>query len=364
MKSDREFPAYPPFVFIRVTGKLRDFFLRLNRKFTHPNVVLWEMVHNFWLAAGISVAAELGIADLLKEGPLSVEELAKRTGTHEGSLYRVLRMLSSHGIFRELREKRFASTRLATPLEEDQIRYLLMLHLTPRHFHMFGELLTSVKTGKNVHGKLKGSELFEHIGLDEQRNTRFNMAMSNASKMQASILLSAYTFNRYRKIIDIGGGQGLLLAAILHHSPQSKGSIFDLPHALTRVAEVIEGYSLGDRMEVIEGDFFNEVPPGGDLYIMKSVLHDWDDDDAAKILGNVRKAMDSASRLLIIESIIHTGNKPSFGKMTDILMMVSAGGKERTRAEFTDLLDRTGFRIRKIYSTISPHSLIEAEIHP
>jgi hypothetical protein len=364
MKNDKEFPAYPPVIFIRITEKLRAFFLRLNRKFTHPNVALWEMVHNFWLAAGIGVAAELGIADLLKKGPVSVEELAVRTGTHKESLYRVLRMLSAHGIFRELRGMRFISTPLAKPLREDQIKYLILLHLTPRHFQMFGELLTSVKTGKNVSGTLEGSALFEHVGKDEQRNARFNMAMTNASKMQASILLYAYSFKRYSKIIDIGGGQGLFLAAILQHLPQSKGSLFDLPQAVTRAGEVIEEYCLGDRMEAIAGDFFKEVPRGGDLYIMKSVLHDWDDDAAAKILGNVKKAMQSTSRLLIIDSVINKRNKPSFGKMTDILMMVSAGGKERTRAEFETLLNRTGFRIRKIYSTISPHSLIEAEIHP
>jgi len=362
MNSDREIPTYPPLFFVRITEKLRAFFLRLNRKFTHPNVVLWEMIHNFWLAAGINVAAELGIADVLNNGPLHIEELARQTCTHEESLYRVLRMLSAQGIFRELKGMRFASTPLSGPLREDQIRHLIMVHLTPRHFQMMGELMTSVKTGNTVTGDMSGSALFDHIGSDEQRNEMFNRAMTNASKMQASILLSAFPFKRYRKIIDIGGGQGLFLAAILNYSDQSKGIVFDLPHTITGAGKVIGEYGLGDRMDAEDGDFFREVPAGGDLYMLKSVLHDWDDESAGKILRNVHKAMPSTARLLIIESVINERNKPSFGKMTDILMMVSAGGKERTLAEFEILLEQAGFRIRKIRSTISPHSLIEAEV--
>ncbi len=210
-------------------------------------------------------------------------------------------------------------------------------------------------------GNLSGSALFDHIGGDEEKNERFNMAMTNASRMQVSTLISAFPFKKYRKIIDVGGGQGLFLAALLQHYKENTGIVFDLPHALVRAGEVIEAYALEGRMESSGGDFFKEVPGGGDLYMMKSVLHDWDDESAAKILHNVHDAMEGHSRLLVIESVIERGNKPSFGKMTDILMMVSAGGKERTRAEFEALLQSAGFRIRKIYPTISPHSLIEAE---
>ncbi|MEN8157806.1 MAG: methyltransferase [Bacteroidota bacterium] len=361
MKNEKEFPTYPPLFFVRITERLRRFFLRMNRRFTHPNMVLWDMVHNFWVAAGIGVVAELGIADLLRGGPRTVDELASETDTHPESLYRVMRMLATQGIFRELRGKRFQSTPLAEPLRDDQIRYILMLHLDPRHFQMFSKMMSSVKTGRNVTGEFEGGELFEHIGSDPKRNERFNRAMTNASWLQAPALLSAFSFNRYRKIIDIGGGQGLFLAAILRKNSACEGVVFDLPNALSRAGEVIGEFSLENRMETLGGDFFKEVPAGGDLYMMKSVLHDWSDEDSLKILANLHRAMKPGARLLVIESVIGKMNEPSFGKMTDILMMIAAGGRERTRHEWKALLERARFRIIKIHPTITPHSLIEAE---
>lgn len=360
MKKDEDFPAYPPLFFVRITEKLRNFFLRLNRKFTHPNVVAWEMIHNFWLASAIGVAAELGIADLLKNGPKSIHELALMTGTHEESLYRIMRVLASQQIFREIKDKHFRLTPLARSLLEDQVKYLIAVHLTKKQFHLFGELLTCVKTGKNASEPLAGSLLFEHIGKDERRNEWYNKAMTNATMMQASAILSAYSFKRFRKVIDIGGGQGLLLAAILRQSENSRGVVFDLPQSTSQTRSILEKYSVEDRTEIIEGNFFEKIPEGGDLYILKSVLHSWDDESSRKILSNVYEAMTLESRLLIIESVLDEGNEPSFGKMTDILMMVAMGGKERTKSEYEALLHRTGFRIRKIHPTISPHSLIEA----
>jgi hypothetical protein len=235
-----------------------------------------------------------------------------------------------------------------------------MIHLSPGHFQMFSGLIASVKTGKHNGPEVDGSELFEFIGNDQNRNERFNLAMTNASAMQVGAIIPAFPFKRFRKVIDIGGGQGLFMAALLGHAKESNGVVFDLPKALERTGEVIMKYSLEARMHAVEGDFFNEVPEGGDLYILKSVLHDWNDTEAEKILRNIHRAMDNQSRLLVIEPVLDEGNGPSGGKMTDILMMVSAGGKERTRAEFSTILDRSGFRIRKIHRTISPHSLIEA----
>ena len=357
MKSEKEFSAYPPLIFVRITQNFRYFLLRIHRRFTHPNVVLWEMVHHLWLAAGISVAAELGIADLLKEGPLTIGGLADRTDTDKGALYRVMRMLASHGIFKEIHGNRFASTRLSKALQDDQIRYLILLHLTPRQFRIFGEIMTSVKTGKNVKGELEGNTLFEHIAGEETRNEWFNRAMTAATRMQVSALLPVFPFGRYRKIYDIGGGQGLFLASILRYASASEGLVFDLPNALRQTGEVVKRFSLEDRMITMKGNFFESVPPGGDLYILKSVIHDWDDADALKILRNIHAAMGQGSVLLIIDSVLDKGNRPSFGKMTDILMMVSAGGKERTLEEFRSLTETAGFRsgrsIRQSLPTVS-----------
>ena len=208
MRTDPELPSYPPLWFVRISQKIRHFFLKMNRRFTHPNVVMWELAQNMWLASGISVAAELGIADLVKEGPLSIEDLADQTGTHKNSLYRVLRMLASQGIFRELRGQRFESNSLAMPLQEDQIRYLMLVHLNRNQFQIFGNLMESVRTGKPVTGDLSAKALFDQIENDELKKEWFNKAMTCASKMQVPTLLSAFPFRRYGKIIDIGGGRG------------------------------------------------------------------------------------------------------------------------------------------------------------
>lgn len=361
MKNDPDLPSYPPLLFVKITEKIRRFFLRMNRRFTHPNVVMWEMTHNMWLASGISVAAELGLADLLKDGPMSVEDLATRTATHPGSLYRIMRMLASNGIFREVEGERFETTSLAVPLQDDQIRYLILLHLNRGHFEIFGNLMKSVRTGETVSGETSGKALFEHIGSEDKRNEWFNKAMSSASRMQLPALLSVFPYKKFKNIIDIGGGEGLFLASILTRATTSQGVVFDLPWVLSKTGDLIAKYSLNDRMEAIGGDFFEKVPTGGDLYMMKSVLHDWDDDSSAKILRKVHKAMDRESCLLVIEAVLDEGNLPSFGKMTDILMMAAAGGRERTRRQWETLLLSSGFKILKIHQTISPHCLIEAK---
>ncbi|MCP4313304.1 MAG: methyltransferase [Bacteroidetes bacterium] len=360
MNNEPEISSYPPLHFVRITEKIRHFFLRMNRRFTHPNLVMWEMAHNMWLAAGVSVAAELGIADLVKEGPRSIDELAELTSTHSESLYRVMRMLASHDVFREVKGRSFEISPLAVPLQDDQIRYLILLHLNRNHFRMFGDLIHSVRTGDTVSGEHSGKALFDHIGSEDKRNEWFNKAMTSASKMQVPALLSAFPFKKFGNIIDIGGGEGLLLATVLSKAPKSRGLVFDLPNVLLNTEDIIARYSLSGRMEALEGDFFESVPAGGDLYMLKSVLHDWDDDSSVRILRNVHKAMDQLSRLLVIEAVLDEGNQPSFGKMSDILMMAAAGGKERTRAQWLTLLETSGFRIRRIHPTISPHSLIEA----
>jgi hypothetical protein len=361
MKNSEEFPTYPPLFFIRITEKLRNLFLYLYRKFTHPNVAVFEMVHHFWLAAALGVAAELGIADILKKGAKTIRELALLTHTHEESLYRLMRMLASHDIFKEINEKYFTLTPLAKSLQEDQVKYLITGHLTKLHFQMFGELMFTIRTGKKSSELFMESTLFEHIGEDEQRNEQFNKAMTSSTMMQVAAILPAFSFRRFRNIVDIGGGQGLMLAAIIRKYPGCIGIVFDLPQSTSQTIQIFEKYEITNRAEIIAGSFFEKIPEGGDLYMLKSILHNWDDESCRKILSNIYKAMTSTSRLLILESVIDEGNEPSFGKMTDMLMMVAVGGKERTKAEYESLLTRTGFRIRKIHPTISPLSLIEAE---
>lgn len=362
MKRVPKIPHYPPRFLVRITERMRFFFLRLYRKFTHPNVAVFEMVHQFWLAAAVGVAAELGIADLLKKGPKAISELSAITGSDEESLYRMMRMLASHDIFREKDDRIFVLTPLAKSLQEDQFRYLIISHLTKLHFQMFSELAYCIRTGKNAAELFTGNTLFNYIGEDEKRNELFTKAMTNVSMMQVMALVPVYPFHRYRHIVDIGGGQGMMMASILSMFPDIRGIIFDLPQLQGQALKIAEQYGIQDRCRFIAGSFFERIPEGGDLYMMKNVLHDWNDEACRQILSNLRKIMNVTSRLLIMEVIIEKGNQPSFGKMTDMLMMVAAGGKERTRAEFYRLLQKAGFNILSIRRTVSPLWIIEAEI--
>jgi hypothetical protein len=360
MKNKIDYPHYPPRFVVRFFERMRQQFLSLNRRFTHPNVAVFEMVHNLWLAAGLNVAAELGIADLLKEGGKSIHELAVLTDTHEESLYRMMRMLASQEIFREKNNRFFTLTPLAEALQENNVKFLITSHLSKRQFHLFGEMIYTIRTGKSAGEIVIGNNLFDHLGQDEQHNEQFINAMTNISLIQISTILPVYPFRKYKNIIDIGGGEGLLMSALLQKYPGCRGIVFDLPQSSGMALKFIERYGIGDRCTFVAGSFFETIPEGGDLYLMKNILHDWNDESCLTILRNIAMTMPSASRLLIIDPFVAEGNKPSFGKMTDILMMTALGGKERTKAEYRILLDQAGFVIRNIYRTISQLILIEA----
>jgi len=361
MKNKIEYPHYPPRFLVMFFERLRHLFMRMNRRFTHPNVAVFEMAQNLWLAASLNVAAELGIADQLKEGGKSIHDLAVLTNTHEESLYRMMRMLASQEIFREEKSRFFTLTPLARALQEDNIKFLLTSHLSKRLFHLFGEMMYTVRTGKSASEIVIGDTVFDHLGKDERHNEQFITAMTNVSLMQISTILPVYPFGKYKNIIDIGGGEGLMMAALLQKYPECRGIVFDLPQSESLAVKFIERYGIDDRCTFVAGSFFETIPEGGDLYIMKNILHDWNDDSCLVILRKIVMAIPSASRLLIIDPYVAEGNKPSFGKMTDMLMMTALGGKERTKDEFRILLDQAGFRILKIHRTISQLILIEAE---
>jgi hypothetical protein len=359
MPDAREFPKYPPLFFVRFFDKLRKLFIHLSRRFTHPDIAVFEMVHNLWLSAAIGVAAELGLADILRNGKKPVSELASLTNTNEESLYRLMRMLASNDIFKEVHHRFFTITPLARALQEDHIKYLITSHLSKFHFMVFGELMHTVRTGISASELFINEPFYEHIGKDEYKNALFNKAMTSASMLQISAVLPFYHFSRFKKIIDIGGGEGLFIAAILRKCPFSKGVVFDLPQSSSNTREVLDIYKVTDRVDIITGSFFEKIPEDGDLYVVKNILHNWDDNACIAILGNIRKVMSSKTRLLIIETFVEEANKPSFGKMTDILMMAVTGGKERTIAEFKSLILASGLNVKKIYRTVAPVRLIE-----
>ncbi len=360
MYENIQLPKYPPVFFVKTTERFRHFLLRLYRRFTHPNVALMEMIQNLWLSGAIGVASELGIADILKKGPQPVSELANLTGTKEEPLYRIMRVLASNGIFKETRHKIFTLTPLGVALQEDQMKHFIDLHLGKIHFQMFGEMMHTAKTGnKSIELFIKGN-LFDHISQSPGLNEQFNKAMTNTAMMQASAILQVYPFPHYKSIVDIGGGHGFFLTTILSRYKHLKGIVFDLPHVVTEASSFFEKYNISGRTEAIGGSFFDNIPSGYDLYMLKNILHNWDDESCVKILKNIKKALLPESKLLIIEAHLKDDNNPSFAKMTDLLMMVGLDGRERSKEEYHLLLQKAGFNIKKTYHTVSPLAIIEA----
>jgi hypothetical protein len=277
-------------------------------------------------------------------------------------LFRLMRMLCAHQIFKSSRSGIYSLTRYSKVLIEGpgSVKYLLLTHLSKLHSDLFSELHYTLKTGTNAAQKMFNKDIFTHIqDTPDQKNT-FIKGMSDTSDLFAPVLLSAYKFSSYRHIIDIGGGDGSLLCNILSKYSKLKATLFDSQHVIDRAVANINSYNLSDRIELKGGNFFIEVPQGGDLYILKNILHDWDNKACKFILTNIFKVMTSRSKLVIIDTIINNDNKYSYGKMLDILMLIGTqNGKERTLDEFKNLIDISGFEISRVIPTVSPFSVIE-----
>ena len=318
--------------------------------------VLTQMILGSLASQAVYVAAKLGIADLLVSGPKPVDELAKATETDAPSLYRVLRALASLGIFTEQNNRIFAMTSTAEPLRSDvpnSLRDVAIFMGEDWHWEVWGKTLQSVRTGKSAWAEIHGGEVFEYFEKNQEAASIFNRAMSSFSGLATKAVVEAYDFTGIETLVDIAGGHGRLLTGVLEAHPSMRGVLFDLPH-------VIAGAIKTDRLEFATGDFFAAVPSGGDAYIMKHIIHDWDDERALTILKNIKKAMNPGGRVLVVEAVIADGNNQDFGKLLDIEMLVSPGGKERTAAEYEDLFSRAGLRLTRIVPTKSPYSVIEA----
>ena len=329
----------------------------------HQNVpaetVLTQMMLGSLASQAVYVAAKLGIADLLVDGPKPVDQLAKATETDAPSLYRVLRALASLGIFTEQDNQIFAMTPTAEPLRSDvpnSLRDVAIFMGEDWHWEVWGKTLHSVRTGKSAWAQIHDGEVFEYFEKNQEAANIFNRAMSSFSGLATKAVVEAYDFTGIEKLIDIAGGHGRLLTGVLEAHPSMRGVLFDLPHVIAGARETAKN----DRLEFATGDFFASVPSGGDAYIMKHIIHDWDDERALAILKNIRKAMNPGGRVLVVEAVIAQGNNQDFGKLLDIEMLVSPGGKERTAAEYEDLFSRAGLRLTRIVPTKSPYSVIEA----
>lgn len=328
-----------------------------------PEVVLTQLMLGSLAAQTIYVAAKLGIADLLADGPKSVDELATATSTHAPSLYRVLRAAASLNVFTEQENRVFALNPNAQPLlsnAPNSLRDIAIFMGEDWHWEVWGKTLYSVRTGKSAWAQTHGDDVFGYFGVNPGAATIFNRAMSSLTALATGAVVEGYDFSGINTLVDIAGGHGRLLSDVVEANPNMRGVLFDLPHVIEGARENVAKSKAADRVEFASGDFFISVPAGGDAYMMKHIIHDWDDDRAVTILQNIKKAMNPKGRVLLVESIIAEGNNQDFGKLMDIEMLVSPGGKERTAAEYAELFERAGLRLKRIIPTKSAYSVIEA----
>jgi hypothetical protein len=313
-----------------------------------------------WITQGIWVAAELGIADLLVNGPLTAEELAERTRTHGRALYRVLRALASVGFFAQDAQGRFSLTPHANLLRSDvpDSQRSFALRLGAEFHTAWGELLHSVQTGEGGFQKRFGRPFFQYMLDHPMRHGIYDTAMGGFGRAEAEAMLAAHDFSAFQTVVDVGGGSGMLLAAILNRYSEIQGTLFDLPAVVERARSVISGSGLDGRFRAEGGDFFSSVPAGADAYILQHIIHDWEDREAIAILRNCREAMNADSRILLVEMVIPPGNGPFFGKWLD-LMMLLVGGRERTEEEYRQLFAAAGLKLNRVIPTASEVSIIE-----
>jgi len=358
------FPKVPPAQLVRGIERARHHLLRLYQSTAPAPAAMVELISTAWLAQAITVAAELRIADALAEKPLGIEELAHEVGANPDALSRLLRALIGRGIFRQRRGGRYGLTPLAKTLRwdtPDSMAALARFIGSAQEREHWSHLIDAVRTGESVVPKLRGMEAFDYVSTQPELNEVFNQAMTNFSEMAVTVVTSAYDFTGYRTIVDIAGGHGRLLAGILATTPSAKGVLFDLPHVVSDAEPLLRKHHVADRVVVAEGSFFGPVPDGGDLYLLKNIIHDWPDDKALEILKNVRAATRDGARLILVESVIPPHQREFSTKWLDLEMLVGNAGRERTAAEYRTLLQDAGFQMTRIIPTASPFSLVEAK---
>lgn len=330
-----------------------------------PAGQLMHLISGYWTTQAICVAAELGLADLIGRKARSVESIAAECAAHAPALYRLLRALASVGLFHEVEPQHFVLTSMAALLRSDSpgnLRAFARFQSDEWHWHSWGRLLTSVRTGQPATVETLGeANCFDYLAKHRDAARLFDDAMTGyASRVHAAVV-DVYDFSDCRMIVDVGGGQGTLLAEVLAKYAQARGILFDLPEVVSNAGATLERFGVADRCRAIGGDFFSVVPAGGDAYLLSTVIHDWDDERAAAILRRTCAAMQPHGRVLIVENVIPTGNEPHPGKFIDLEMLVIAGGQERTEAQYEALLRRAGLKLTSVVPTAAQVSIVEAK---
>ena len=328
-----------------------------------PRQSLLGLINGFQITQAIRVASTLRIADHLNDGARSAGELAALTKSHPDSLYRLLRALAAVGVFQEDKGRKFALTPMGDCLRSDSatpIGAWAEVVGSPYFWQAWGHLLHSVQTGENAFKNLNGKDVWQFRTEHPGYGATFDRAMTQLSRGSAEAVIRAYDFSSTRHIVDVGGGQGLMLAAILRAHPLMRGTLFDQPDVVAGAKAVLVERGVSDRCSIVGGNFFETVPEGADAYLMRVVIHDWEDDEAIAILKVCRRAMRETAKLLLIERLVAPPNEMPATKFSDLNMLVSPGGRERTREEFSDLFARSGFELTLVCPAGGIHNVIEA----
>lgn len=327
-----------------------------------PTAALRRLVNGYQVTQAIHVAATLGIADLLRDGPRASAELAEAASAHPASLHRVLRALAGVGVLHEGEDGRFALTAVGECLRSDAAEPVggwAAYVGRPSHWQAWGALLHAVQTGEHAFRAVHGTDVWGYRAEHPEEGAIFDRAMTDTTVRANRHLLEAYDFSRLGSVVDVGGGQGALVAALLTAHPHLRGVVLDQPHVVAQAPAVLEAAGVADRAEVAAGSFFEALPAGADAYVMKAILHDWDDEEAQRILRSCRAAIPSHGVLLVVERDLGLPNQAPDAKFSDLNMMIGPGGRERTREEFAALFGASGFALDRVTPTAIGLSVFE-----
>lgn len=313
---------------------------------------LFELLSGYRVSQALYVVARLGIADLLKDGPRGSEDLARTTETYAPALYRVLRFLSGVGLFSEVAPDQFMLTALGTGLRADvpgSIRPMALYALGEHNYQSWGHLMHSVQTGETAFEHVHGMGFFDYLAQHPEAAAAFNQSMTSNTAGSGTAITTAFDFSGIRRLVDVGGGHGLQIATVLRAYPAMQGVLFDRPEVVEGATSVLEEAGVAERCEIVSGDFFETVPPGGDAYVLRQIIHDWDDARATEILKTCRRAMQETARLLVVERVIASDYTRALPVLhLDLQMLVNLGGRQRSDDEYRALFAEAGFQLTSV----------------
>ncbi|HVV53668.1 MAG TPA: methyltransferase [Polyangia bacterium] len=328
-----------------------------------PPIQMLQIMMGPWVAQIAAAVARFEIPDHLARGTRGAAELARLAGADPAAFERLLRAAASVGILRELEPGAYGSTPLGETLRKDvpgSVRDLVIAEMAPGHWLPWGRLHDAIKAGGSQARAALGTDTWGYYAQNPEEGAGFARGMSNLSALVAAEVAPAYDFSRFERIVDVGGSEGVMLAAALRSAPAARGVLFDRPEVIERGRAAVARHQLGARLEVAGGDFLKEVPAGGDLYILKAIVHDWDDDQSAVILANVQRAARPGAKVMVIEMIVPPVVSPSPVHLMDLNMLVMLDGRERTADQMKALLARAGLRFERLIPTVGLFSIVEA----